>query len=70
MYVIDYCFMADRFNSEASHVEAYLNRVPVLFPVLFSITITSLRDERAGLYAVRAFLLFCTYYILSSFSSS
>ena len=43
----------------------------VVFSVLFSIMITSLGEDRAGLYASHAFAyLFCMRYLLSCFSSS
>ena len=54
-----------------SHVELSLTLLRIfMFLVLFSIVITSLMEERAALYASRAFAcLACMRYILSFFSS-
>ena len=50
---------------------ALLSCLTLCFRVLFSIVITSLGEERAGLCASRAFVfLFCARQCLSFFSSS
>ena len=50
---------------EAFHVQSYVPPCSHLLSVLFSIVITSLGEERAGIYASRAFVcLFCMYHVL------
>ena len=59
------------YNTGASCFKVFPCSLTSCFFILFSIVITSLGEEGAGLHASRAFVcLFCTCFVLLFFSSS